>query len=150
MLTYSAGGPRTFTREPLLLWSRPTAMTPTFRMTAAGLAAGALLAACGTATAVPDSVPATTAKPVSHSVGIRPTGSANCGALTLDLATGYKGYSTEAKAITAFVVSGTASFPLPMTGWATVDHRTYTSGTAHLKLRHIPHAGYAVTEASSC
>ena len=68
----------------------------------------------------------------------------------LDLATGFTGYSTEAKAITAFVVSCTASFPLPKTGWATGDHRAYTSGTAPLKLRHIPHAGYAVSEVSSC
>ena len=69
---------------------------------------------------------------------------------SLSLAPGYKGYPTPARAITAFVASGTASFPLPKTGWTTVDHRMYASGTAHLELWHIPEAGYAVTAASNC
>jgi hypothetical protein len=126
-------------------------MTQSLRLTAAALAAGALLAACGTAAAGPGSPPATsTAKPVVHPITIRPTHSGNCGALSLDLAPGYKGYSTPTHAITAFLASGTATFPLPKSGWTTHDHRSYTSGTAHLQMMHIPHGGYAVNEASNC
>ena len=96
-------------------------------------------------------MPATkTAAPVAHPIGIRPSQSGKCGALTLDLAAGSRGYPTLAKAITAFLASGTASFPLPKSGWETLDHRIYTSGKAQLTLRHIRHGGYAVTEASNC
>lgn len=88
--------------------------------------------------------------PVAHLIGVRPSQSGNCGALSLDLAAGYAGYSTPAKAIAAFLASGTASFPLPTAGWTTLDHRTYTSGTAHLQLLHLAGGGYALTEASNC
>lgn len=76
--------------------------------------------------------------------------SGNCGALSLSMAAGYKGHPTPAKAITAFLASGTASFRLPKTGWTTTDGRMYTSGTAHLQMWRIPNAGYAVTGASNC
>ena len=126
-------------------------MTRTLRLTAGAVFIGALLAACGTSTAGPGSAPApTTAQPLSHPIGVRPSHSGNCGALTLDLAAGYKGYPTPPQAITAFVGSGTASFPLPRTGWTTHDHTIYTSGTAHLHLLHIAHGGYAVNEAGNC
>lgn len=126
-------------------------MTRTLRLTAAGVFVGALLAACGTPTAGPGSAPAPeTAKPVSHPIGIRPSHSSACGALSLDLAAGYKGYPTPPQAINAFLGSGTASFPLPKAGWTTLDHTIYTSGPAHLNLVHIAHGGYAVNEASNC
>lgn len=137
--------------EPVVTSSRPRVMTRSLRLIAAGLAAVAVLTACGTATAGPVTAPATrTATPVSHPIGIRPTQSVNCEGLTLDLAAGYTGYPTPAQAITAFLTSGTASFPLPKTGWITHDHGIYTSGAAHLHLLHITHGGYAVNEANSC
>ena len=141
--------------EPVATSSRPTVMTRSLCLTAAGLATVALLAGCGTATATATAGPgiarvAETATPVSHPIAIRPTQSGNCAGLTLDLAAGYKGYPTPAKAITAFLTSGTASFPLPKTGWTTHDHSIYTSGAAHLHLLHITDGGYAVNEANIC
>lgn len=122
-----------------------------FRLTAAGLCGLTLLTACGVATTSPGSAPATkTATPVVQHVGIRPTESGTCHAVQVDYVATYKGLPTPAKAIAAFIASNTAPFPLPKAGWTTVDHLTYTSGTTKIEIWHNPHAGYAVTGASSC
>jgi hypothetical protein len=127
-------------------------MTGAARLTVAsafGLAI--LLTACGRVTASGSgSAPQRTPSAAIQPIGVRPSSPGTCRAVQVDFVSTYEGLPTPAKAIADFIASKTADFPLPKTGWTTVDHHYYTSGKARLEMSHLPHAGYAVSGASSC
>lgn len=120
------------------------------RLTCSSVCLAFLLAGCGTVIP-PGSVSSTrTAAPLFQPSLSGPTTSVMCRAVAIGLASFAKGLPTPEEAISAFVSSSTAEFPLPKHGWTSLDAVKYTSGVAQLEMFRIPNAGYAVVGARSC